>query len=540
MNTCAHQPPETRANTHTHKPVCCDVGLLAIMKMSQCHSCEAFHHVIGKAGVKGRCHGLSITHSVQDNQFCAVNPRFIAVVTECTGGGAFIVISVHHTGRVSPLHPRVCGHSARVLDVKWDPFNDLRIASCSEDCTVKVWNIPPNGLKVDLTVPSKDLLAHGRRVSLIEWHPTARDLLLSSAYDCKVFVWHLDTPEVPVCVINTHSELVVCLSFNADGSLLATVCKDKKIRIIEPRTGRVLQESCCGSRKVSRILFLWDLKMLVSTGNSCWNQRQFALWDLEDLSDPLLEEDLDGGSGVIFPFYDADTHMLYLAGKGDGNIRYYEVSAERPFIHFLSEYRSTSPQRGLGVMPKRGLNISVCEVFRFYRLLTVKDLLEPLSFCVPRTRSEGFQEDIYPVTAANEPALTADQWLMGQNKGPLLMSLRPGAKALDSTEANQDAEHPPDIIALDSSPTEAETPANQDAAHPPDIIADLQDWTEDDTESHDWISSRTCSDLSRTEPSEVSCHQIQNLQEQLKQRDEKIREMELELKNMRNHMKASF
>ncbi|CAM4673658.1 unnamed protein product [Leuciscus chuanchicus] len=32
-------------------------------------------------------------------------------------------------------------------------------------------------------------------------------------------------------------------------------------------------------------------------------------------------------------------------------------------------------------------------------------------------RSDGFQEDIYPVTAANEPALTADEWLMGQNKG---------------------------------------------------------------------------------------------------------------------------
>ncbi|CAM4673649.1 unnamed protein product [Leuciscus chuanchicus] len=124
------------------------------------------------------------------------------------------------------------------------------------------------------------------------------------------------------------------------------------------------------------------------------------------------------------------------------------------------------------------------------------------------------------------------------------MSLRPGAKALDSTEeetpANQDAEHPPDIIALDSSPTEAETPANQDAEHPPDIITDLQDWTEDDTKSHDWISSRTRSDLSWTEPSEVSCHQIQNLLEQLKQRDEKIRELELELKNMRNHMRASF
>ncbi|XP_016116016.1 coronin-2B isoform X2 [Sinocyclocheilus grahami] len=449
--------------------------------MSHHHSRVTFHHVIGKAAVKGRCyHGLSITRSVQDNQFCAVNPRFIAMVTECTGGGAFIVISVRQTGRVSPLQTRVCGHSAPVLDIKWDPFNDLRLASCSEDCTVKVWDIPPNGLKDDLVEPSKDLNAHSRRVSIIEWHPTAKDLLLSSAYDCRVLVWRLDSAEVPVCVINTHSELVLCLSFNADGSLLATACKDKKIRIIEPRTGRVLQESRCHSHKVSRILFLWDLKMLVSTGSSCWNQRQFVLWDVEDLSEPLLEEDLDGGSGVIFPFYDADTHMLYLAGKGDGNIRYYTVSAVKPYAHLLSEYHSASPQRGLGVMPKRGLNTSACEIFRFYRLVAVRDLLEPLSFCVPR-KSEGFHEDIYPLTAANEPAMTADEWLMGQNKGPLLMSLRPAAKALHTC------------------PIESEAPANQDAEPAPDIIADLRDWTEDDTQSHDWTSSRfspSCSEAS--------------------------------------------
>ncbi|RXN08474.1 coronin-2B-like isoform X2 [Labeo rohita] len=446
--------------------------------MSQRHSRVTFHHVIGKAAVKGRCyHGLSITRSVQDNQFCAVNPRFIAVVTECTGGGAFVVISVRHTGRVSPLHARVCGHSAPVLDVKWDPFNDLRVASCSEDCTVKVWDIPPNGLKADLKTPSKDLSAHSRRVSIIEWHPTARDLLLSSAYDCREFG--------------------------------------------------------CRSHKVSRVLFLWDLKMLVSTGSSCWNQRQFVLWDLEDLSEPLLEEDLDGGSGVIFPFYDADTHMLYLAGKGDANIRYYAVSAVKPYVHFLSEYRSPCPQRGLGVMPKRGLNTSACEIFRFYRLLAVKDLLEPLSFCVPRKQSEGFQEDIYPMTAANEPAMTPDEWLMGQNKdrsapvGPLLMSLRPAAEALGTC------------------PSETETAADQDAEQPPDIIADLQDWTEDDTQSHDWISSRF--GLSRGKApapeTEVPLRQqeeIQHLQEQLKQRDERIRQLELELMNTRKHMRASF
>lgn len=35
----------------------------------------------------------------------------------------------------------------------------------------------------------------------------------------------------------------------------------------------------------------------------------------DDLSEPLYEEDLDGSAGVLFPFYDPDTNMLYLAGK---------------------------------------------------------------------------------------------------------------------------------------------------------------------------------------------------------------------------------
>lgn len=44
--------------------------------------------------------------------------------------------SLSQTGRVDPQHPRVCGHSGSVLDVKWNPFDDHCIASCSEDCTV--------------------------------------------------------------------------------------------------------------------------------------------------------------------------------------------------------------------------------------------------------------------------------------------------------------------------------------------------------------------------------------------------------------------
>lgn len=38
----------------------------------------------------------------------------------------------------------------------------------------------------------------------------------------------------------------------------------------------------------------------------------------------------------------------------------------------------------IGVMPKHGLDVSACEVFRFYKLVTLKGLIEPISMIVPR------------------------------------------------------------------------------------------------------------------------------------------------------------
>lgn len=34
--------------------------------------------------------------------------------------------------------------------------------------------------------------------------------------------------------------------------------------------------------------------------------------------------------------------------QGDGNIRYYEVSADKPHLNYLTEYRSYHPQKGIG------------------------------------------------------------------------------------------------------------------------------------------------------------------------------------------------
>lgn len=40
-------------------------------------------------------------------------------------------------------------------------------------------------------------------------------------------------------------------------------------------------------------------------------------------------------------------HVLLL-WQGDGNIRYFEITTEKPYIQYLMEFRSPAPQKGLG------------------------------------------------------------------------------------------------------------------------------------------------------------------------------------------------
>ena len=54
-------------------------------------------------------------------------------------------------------------------------------------------------------------------------------------------------------------------------------------------------------------------------------------------------------------------HVVF---QGDSIIRYYEITDEAPYVHYLSLYQSKDPTRGFGVMCKRGLNINNCEIMR--------------------------------------------------------------------------------------------------------------------------------------------------------------------------------
>ncbi|CAH8450851.1 unnamed protein product [Schistosoma haematobium] len=384
-----------------------------------------FKHVFGKPCKKECCYeDIRITKSSWDARFCAVNPKYLAIITEAAGGGSFLVLPIEKVGRVERDAPLVAGHTGSVLDIQWCPHNDDLIASGSEDCTVKVWQIPEGGLlpKTNLTTPVADLVCHQRRVGLVVWHPTAEHVLLSAGADNKVYIWNVSTEE-PLVEMK-FPDIVLSACFNYNGSRLVTTCKDRRTRVVNPRDGKVIVEGICHQgTKPQEAIYIKDDRIF-TTGFSPMSERQFALWNKDDFSEPLHIQELDTSNGVMFPFYDSDTNLVYLCGKGDSTIRYFEITDEQPYIHYINMLTSSDPQRGMGWMPKRGLDVNQNEIARFYKL-HAKGLCEVIPFTVPR-KSELFQDDLYPDTIGDMPSLTADEWMSGKDADPILISLKEG------------------------------------------------------------------------------------------------------------------
>lgn len=326
-----------------------------------------------------------------------------------------MVIPVNKIGRVDKDYPFVDAHKAPCLEVAWSPFNDNVIASCSEDTTCKVWVIPDRGLNRNLSEPAVELTGHQKRVNTIAWHPVANNVLLTAGGENVMFMWNVGTGEA-LLEISGHPDQIWSINFNFDGSQFVTTCKDKKIRILDSHTGEVVHEGMGHEGvKPQRAIFVKD-GLILSTGFTKRSERLYALRAPEDLSTPIVEEELDTSNGVVFPFYDEDSGLVYLVGKGDCAIRYYEVNNDAPYVHYINTYTTNEPQRAVGFQSKRGMSSEENEINRIYKL-TTKGVVDILQFFVPR-KSDLFQHDLYPDTRSTIPALTAEEFMEGKNAAP--------------------------------------------------------------------------------------------------------------------------
>lgn len=55
-----------------------------------------FRHVFGQPVKTDQCYDdIRVSRVTWDSTFCAVNPSFVAIIVEASGGGAFLVLPLH-------------------------------------------------------------------------------------------------------------------------------------------------------------------------------------------------------------------------------------------------------------------------------------------------------------------------------------------------------------------------------------------------------------------------------------------------------------
>lgn len=90
--------------------------------------------------------------------------------------------------------------------------------------------------------------------------------------------------------------------------------------------------------------------------------------------------------------------------------------------------------QGLSFLPKNRCDVASVEFASALRL--TNNTIEPLSFTVPRIKSELFQDDLFPPTKITwKAALTANEWFNGINKQASRISLKP--PGMDNLTENQ-------------------------------------------------------------------------------------------------------
>jgi coronin-7 len=153
------------------------------------------------------------------------------------------------------------------------------------------------------------------------------------------------------------------------------------------------------------------------------------------MSKALINLKLDSQSGTLYPFYDEDTGMCIVGGKGDSTFRIFELSL--PGVAEDGKYacaKSTEistgggPIAGMCLLPKTMCNVKDVEVNRILKLTA--NQVTPISLVLPRADNlkEFFQDDVYPPTRSRTtPAASVSEWVEDASLAdtPVLESLQP-------------------------------------------------------------------------------------------------------------------
>ena len=419
--------------------------------MSAFYESKFKHTIVALAKKENHYETLKTYQSQNDINGLTSNSKFFAYI-DSNGSGSCIGVLPHssvgknHVPISSPAYqqPILRAHSQSVQDIQFNPFNQQQLFSCSTDKTVKIWQIPEDGLVVDQSASAATMgLDTKSAVRGIAPHPCTLSLLAARG-----------SREVSLVDTSTQQEILAStgalwdgdiqsMGWSFSGHVMMTTSKDKQLRLFDWRTGstgvvaKVLAHS---GLRFSRCVWLGDSPYLATVGHNAGQERELIIWDSRTMTTAGLftdasasksfsespgfvkRERIDSSNGSIIPMYDADNNLLLLAGKGDTSLRMFEFVCSGDsagVLHALSNSPigggTTDVTRGACLLPKQVNDFMGCEILRMLKL--TDNVIQPVNISVPRIEKHRLHEDLFPPSVDEAPqSMTVEQWMAGVNE----------------------------------------------------------------------------------------------------------------------------
>lgn len=144
------------------------------------------------------------------------------------------------------------------------------------------------------------------------FHPTASNVIAAASGDYAVKLWDLENTDDPMATLRGHGDTIQGFAFNHSGTVLATTCRDRKLRLFDARAGNDPVRVTDGHSGVkgSRIVWMGDKDRIATTGFSKMSDRQLSVWETGSLNN-VITMNIDQSAGVVMPFW-SDNGILFL------------------------------------------------------------------------------------------------------------------------------------------------------------------------------------------------------------------------------------
>ena len=362
---------------------------------------------------RNKYHHMDLCKANTDGNKMAINNKFMALTWDYDRGG-IAIFNPNEYSYGKPDQKLIKGHAGKIFDIKFSPFRTDLIASASEDCTVKLWTIPQEGLTKDLKTDSQTYLGHKRKVCLVDFNHHAADVVASASVDSTVQIWNMIKAEkYASCQINGNP---TSLEWNYNGSLIGCTDSERNITVFDPRSNNIIMKKKVSDGRSAK--FVWSGENTVAyVGINKGNEREFKNFDIRKTEEnkdnnELFRVKIDEQVNIITPYFDRESKLLFSIGKGEANVNVFDFNEALP--KRCLNFKTNNPASTFVMFDRKNVDFNKNEVDKMAKW-TMNNEIYFVSYYVMR-REAKYLPELFPQIPVPNPSMSFEEWKSGENK----------------------------------------------------------------------------------------------------------------------------